>query len=67
MWDFKRCKMNIEEFKKLYTSDLATFSVTTLDHYIIEGNKLIANMKVVDPIVLEIVAKLEEYKSHCKG
>ena len=59
--------MSIDEFKKLYTSDFSTFSITTLDHYIHEGNKLIANMRAIDPLVIEIVSRLEEYKIKYQG
>ena len=59
--------MSIDEFKKLYTSDFSTFSITTLDHYINEGNKLIANMRAIDPLIIEIVSRLEEYKIKYQG
>ena len=59
--------MNIDEFKKLYTSDFSTFSITTLDYYMMEGNKLIANMRVIDPLVLEIMSRLEAYKNTYQG
>ena len=59
--------MSIEEFKELYVSDFSTFSITTLDHYIIEGRRIISQMRELDPIVVEIVSKLEEYKQHNRG
>ena len=59
--------MTPEEFKALYTRDFSTFSITTLDHYIIEGRKIIAQMKQIDPIVVEIVARLEECKLSSRG
>lgn len=59
--------MNIDEFKKLYTSDFSAFSITTLDYYMMEGNKLIANMRVIDPLVLEIMSRLEAYKNTYQG
>lgn len=52
--------MDIESFKKLFTANFQEMNVNTLEHYLIQGEKLICNMITLDPIVMEIVAKLNE-------
>lgn len=58
MLDFKRCGMNIESFKQLFTANFNAMNVNTLEHYLREGEKLLCNMIELDPVVVEIVSKI---------
>ena len=53
-------EINIQNFKQLYTANLSTFNINSLQHYLEEGEKIMCNMIAVDPVVVEIVSKLSE-------
>ena len=51
--------MTQEEFKNLYLVCFSELSNATLDHYIEEGNKLLANAVAIDPVVIDIINTLQ--------
>lgn len=52
--------MTIEELKTLFVANFSTFSISTLEYYYNECEKFIANMIAVDPIIFDLMAKLEQ-------
>lgn len=52
--------MTAEEIKKIFTSNFSEFSLSTLEHYYNECEKIIANMIVVDPTIFDIMTRLED-------
>ena len=51
--------MTQEEFKNLYLVCFTELSNATLDYYIEEGNKLLANAVAIDPVVINIIDTLQ--------
>ena len=52
--------MDIESFKKLFAANFKEMNINTLEHYLIQGEKLICNMVVIDPIVMEVMTKITD-------
>ena len=52
--------MDIEKFKQLFTANFTAMNLNTLEHYLAQGEKLICNMVTIDPIVMDIIAKLSD-------
>lgn len=50
--------MNIADFKHLDVGKFNTMSLSELQYYIEEGNKLLAKMTAYDPLVWEIMDAL---------
>lgn len=50
--------MNITDFRHLDIGKLDTMSLSELQYYIAEGNKLLAKMTAYDPVVWEIMDAL---------
>lgn len=50
--------MTPEEFKQIRICSFSNFSNSTLEHYIQEGNKILAKGKTIDLEIIEIVDSL---------
>ena len=50
--------MTPEEFKQIKICSFSDFSNSTLEHYIQEGNKILAKGKTIDLEIIEIVDSL---------
>lgn len=50
--------MTPEEFKQIRICSFSDFSNSTLEHYIQEGNKILAKGKTIDLEIIEIVDSL---------
>jgi hypothetical protein len=51
--------MNIQNFKEIRQCNFKDFNLSTLEYYITEGHKLLANAREIDPEIVEIIANLE--------
>ena len=52
--------MDIEKFKQLFTANFAAMNINTLEYYLAQGEKLICNMVVVDPVIIDVIAKISD-------
>ena len=50
--------MDIDSFKNLFVANFKEMNINTLEYYLTQGEKLICNMVVIDPVVVEIIDKI---------